>query len=79
MRRPLPKAVPSFCSWWNGTLIENADWPGLLKTAATVMQRRGCSFTPTHADFFRWLFEQSAAERHWSLREAELRRLRRSA
>jgi hypothetical protein len=71
--------VPSFCSWWNGALTANADLPGLLRTAAAVMSRRGCPLTEAHAALYRLLFDQGAAERHWSLREAELRRLRRSA
>ncbi len=75
----LPKLVPSFCNWWNGTLAETTELSRLLTTAATVMRRRGGTFTEAHAAYFQGLFEQGAAERRWSLREAELRRLRRSA
>jgi UDP-N-acetylglucosamine diphosphorylase/glucosamine-1-phosphate N-acetyltransferase len=75
----LPKFVPSFCNWWNGLLVENTDPSQLLATAAIVMQRRNCTLTQTQAAYFRALCADGAAERRWSLREAELRRLRRSA
>jgi len=75
----LPKYLPSFCSWWNGALAENSDWPALLQTASTVMERRGCTFTETLAALFRELLDQTTAERRRALRESEQRRLRRSA
>ena len=75
----LPKYVPSFGGWWNGALTENADLDGLLRTAATVMDRRGVSFTETHETLYRHLFEQTGTERRRALHEAETRRLRRSA
>jgi len=75
----LPKYLPSFASWWNGTLVENSDLPHLLATAATVMGRRGAALTKAHAELYRALFEQTAAERRRALREAEQRRLRRGA
>jgi UDP-N-acetylglucosamine diphosphorylase/glucosamine-1-phosphate N-acetyltransferase len=75
----LPKYVPSFCSWWNGALAEQPDLPGLLRTAAEVMRRRGEGFGEVQAGLFRTLFDQAAPERRRALREAEQRRLRRSA
>jgi UDP-N-acetylglucosamine diphosphorylase/glucosamine-1-phosphate N-acetyltransferase len=75
----LPKYVPAFASWWNGALADRADLPGLLQTAAAVMQRRGCTLTEAHAALYRALFDQTTAERRRVLREAEQRRLRRSA
>jgi UDP-N-acetylglucosamine diphosphorylase / glucose-1-phosphate thymidylyltransferase / UDP-N-acetylgalactosamine diphosphorylase / glucosamine-1-phosphate N-acetyltransferase / galactosamine-1-phosphate N-acetyltransferase len=75
----LPRYLPSFTSWWNGALTDNADLPHLLATAATVMSRRGAALTPAHAALYRTLFEQTAAERRRALREAEQRRLRRGA
>lgn len=75
----LPKAVPSFGSWWNGALAENGEVHCLLQTAAEVMRRRGHALTEAHAALYRTLFEHTAAERRRSLREAEQRRLRRSA
>ncbi len=75
----LPKYLPSFTSWWNSALVENADLPRLLETAATVMERRGAALTSAHAALYRTLFEQTAAERRRALREAEQRRLRRGA
>lgn len=75
----LPKYMPSFCSWWNGVLTESADLSSLMKTAAVVMHRRGCEMTEAHAALYYRLFEQTMAERRPALREAELRRLRRTA
>ncbi len=75
----LPKYVPAFGTWWNGALADRADLPRLLQTAATVMRRRGCAFTEVHGALFRTLYDQTAAERRRAVREAEQRRLRRSA
>lgn len=75
----LPRYVPSFCNWWNGTLTENADLGRLFATAEAMMRRRGCTFTPTHADMARALFDRTAPQRRQMLRDAEQRRLRRSA
>jgi UDP-N-acetylglucosamine diphosphorylase/glucosamine-1-phosphate N-acetyltransferase len=75
----LPKDVPSFCSWWNGTLRDHADLPALLRTAAAVMRRRGVAFTEVHAALYRSLCDQTAAARHAALLDGEQRRLRRSA
>jgi UDP-N-acetylglucosamine diphosphorylase/glucosamine-1-phosphate N-acetyltransferase len=75
----LPRYAPSFTAVWNGTLVDNADLEALLSTAATVMQRRGRALTPAHAALYRGLCERTAAERRRAVREAEQRRLRRSA
>jgi UDP-N-acetylglucosamine diphosphorylase/glucosamine-1-phosphate N-acetyltransferase len=75
----LPRYVPAFASWWNGALTDRADLPRLLETAATVMRRRGVAFTEAHAALYRALVDATAAERRRVLREAEQRRLRRSA
>lgn len=77
--RLLPKYVPSFCSWWNGMLADKDDLSGLLHTAELVMQRRGQELTEAHVNVYRYLFERSADERYRALREADQRRLRRSA
>jgi UDP-N-acetylglucosamine diphosphorylase/glucosamine-1-phosphate N-acetyltransferase len=75
----LPRYLPSFASWWNGSLADRADVSALLSTAATVMGRRGREFTEAHAVLYRSVFEQSAAERRRSLRETGVRHLRRTA
>jgi UDP-N-acetylglucosamine diphosphorylase/glucosamine-1-phosphate N-acetyltransferase len=75
----LPKYLPSFCSWWNGALVENSGLPRLLETAAEVMQRRGATLTEVHAAVLRHLFDQSAPARYAALRQTEQPRLRRSA
>jgi UDP-N-acetylglucosamine diphosphorylase/glucosamine-1-phosphate N-acetyltransferase len=74
-----PKYVPSFTTWWNGTLRESTDWPKLMTTAREVMQRRGRALTDAHEALYGRIVEDSAAERRRALREAEQRRLRRSA
>jgi UDP-N-acetylglucosamine diphosphorylase / glucose-1-phosphate thymidylyltransferase / UDP-N-acetylgalactosamine diphosphorylase / glucosamine-1-phosphate N-acetyltransferase / galactosamine-1-phosphate N-acetyltransferase len=75
----LPRYLPSFASWWNGAIADRADVAALLSTAATVMGRRGRQFTNAHAALYRTVFEQTAAERRRTVREADVRRLRRSA
>jgi UDP-N-acetylglucosamine diphosphorylase/glucosamine-1-phosphate N-acetyltransferase len=75
----LPRHIPSFSAWWNGSLVENAEVPQLLHTAGEVLRRRGRTLTEAHAVLYRTLHEQTAAQRRAVLREAEQRRLRRSA
>lgn len=75
----LPKHVPSFCSYWNGVLTSQVDVAQLLETAAHAMGRRGRTLTECHATLYRAVFEQTQVERRRVLREAEQRRLRRSA
>jgi UDP-N-acetylglucosamine diphosphorylase/glucosamine-1-phosphate N-acetyltransferase len=75
----LPRYIPSFASWWNAALADRADLDALFSAAAQVMSRRGQEFTPAHAALYRALFEQTAAERRRAVRDAEARRLRRSA
>src|SRR5262249_25093213 len=66
----LPKYLPSFTSWWNGALVDNADLARLLTTAATVMGRRGAELTPAHATLYLGLFERTAGERLRASRES---------
>jgi UDP-N-acetylglucosamine diphosphorylase/glucosamine-1-phosphate N-acetyltransferase len=75
----LPRYLPSFASWWNGSLADRADVAALLSTSATVMRRRGREFTEIHASLYRSVFEQTAAQRRRVVRDAEVRRLRRTA
>jgi UDP-N-acetylglucosamine diphosphorylase/glucosamine-1-phosphate N-acetyltransferase len=75
----LPRYMPSFCSWWNAALAANDDFAPLLETAQVVMARRGVTLTAVHAALYRHLHEQTTAERSRVLRDAEVRRLRRSA
>jgi UDP-N-acetylglucosamine diphosphorylase/glucosamine-1-phosphate N-acetyltransferase len=75
----MPKYMPSFTSWWNGGLREVSDLALVERTAAQVMQRRGSAFTEAHANLVRHLFEETAGQRRQALKDAEQRRLRRSA
>lgn len=77
--RLAPKYVPSFTSWWNGSLREAFTLDQLLTTAAIAMQRRGVALTPEHQAMYAWLLDDTQAERHRVLREGEQMQLRRSA
>ena len=74
----LPAVVPSFCQVTYGTLQERFDLRQVFTSAATAMMRRGAELTDTHRDFFYSLFDQTAEHRRQTIREAEMRRLRRS-
>jgi UDP-N-acetylglucosamine diphosphorylase / glucose-1-phosphate thymidylyltransferase / UDP-N-acetylgalactosamine diphosphorylase / glucosamine-1-phosphate N-acetyltransferase / galactosamine-1-phosphate N-acetyltransferase len=71
--------VPSFADVWNGVLKDNADLDSLLTTAAKVMRRRGVTLDEAHERLYRRVWEQTASVRRQAIREAESRRLRRSA
>jgi UDP-N-acetylglucosamine diphosphorylase/glucosamine-1-phosphate N-acetyltransferase len=75
----LPRYVPSFGSYWNGSLSDRADLWALLQTAAKVMGRRGRELTEAHRALYADLYERAAAERRRVVREMEVRALRRSA
>jgi UDP-N-acetylglucosamine diphosphorylase/glucosamine-1-phosphate N-acetyltransferase len=75
----LPKYVPSFATYWNGTLADRADLSDLLGTAARVMARRGKAFTEAHEVLYERVFERTAGERARAVRDAQARLLRRSA
>jgi UDP-N-acetylglucosamine diphosphorylase/glucosamine-1-phosphate N-acetyltransferase len=75
----LPKYAPPFTSVWNGSLRDNTDLPGLLRTAETVMARRGQTLTEAYRAMVATLLERTTAERRLAIRDAEARRLRRSA
>jgi UDP-N-acetylglucosamine diphosphorylase/glucosamine-1-phosphate N-acetyltransferase len=75
----LPKYVPSFCNVWNGALSDNPDLPALLETAQMVMARRGSELTDSKSILYQQVRGLTALERQRALREAEQRRLRRSA
>jgi UDP-N-acetylglucosamine diphosphorylase/glucosamine-1-phosphate N-acetyltransferase len=75
----LPKYIPSFASWWNGTLVDRASLPEMLRSAALVMGRRGSVLTETTASLYRDLFERTASQRRQAVRDHERRQLRRTA
>jgi UDP-N-acetylglucosamine diphosphorylase/glucosamine-1-phosphate N-acetyltransferase len=72
----LPQTVPSFCQVQYGKIQENQDLQQLFSTAATVMSRRGLTFTDTHREFFQGLFDRTSAQRLRTIREIEMRQLR---
>jgi UDP-N-acetylglucosamine diphosphorylase/glucosamine-1-phosphate N-acetyltransferase len=74
-----PKYVPSFTSWWNGSLREAFTLDQLLTTAEIAMQRRGVTLTDAHRTLYAELLEETADERRRVMRESEQRQLRRSA
>jgi hypothetical protein len=75
----LPRDVPSFSRYGQGELHERPDLRQLFTTAATVMARRGRTWTETNEDFFFGLYEATAGRRRQAVRESEQRRLRRVA
>src|SRR5258707_14072398 len=77
--RYAPRYVPSFTSWWNGSLREAFTLEQLLATAELAMQRRGVTLTEAQRTLYAGLHEENARERRRVLRESEQRSLRRSA
>jgi hypothetical protein len=76
----LPRFVPSFSSVWNGALRESsADFPALMQTAAKVMQRRGRALSDAQRELYEALLDRTSGVRRQVIRDAETRRLRRSA
>ncbi|HZZ81348.1 MAG TPA: hypothetical protein VFE62_22790, partial [Gemmataceae bacterium] len=73
----LPAVVPSFCQVQNGELREMWDLRKTFATATRVMQRRGKTFTEGHRDFYDRLFESTAQLRRRTMRDGEMRRMRR--
>ena len=74
-----PKYVPSFTTWWNGSLREAFTREQLLATAEIAMQRRGVTLTDAHKALYGWLHAETTEERRRVQRESEQRQLRRSA
>ncbi len=74
----LPQTIPSFCQVQEGQLHDLWDLRKVFQTASRVMQRRGKTLTEAHKDFYFTLFEATAAERQKTIRDSEMRRLRRS-
>ena len=77
--RLAPKYLPSFTTWWNGSLRETFTLEQLLATAETAMQRRGVTLTDAHKTLYTWLFDDTVEERRRVLRDSEQRQLRKSA
>src|SRR5262249_32949679 len=75
----MPKYLPHLSAWWDGGLREAAGMGRVVRTADEVMKRGGAAFTEAHEAVVRHLFAETATERRRALRDAELRRLRRSA
>jgi UDP-N-acetylglucosamine diphosphorylase/glucosamine-1-phosphate N-acetyltransferase len=74
-----PKYVPSFTSWWNGSLREAFTRDQLLTTAEIAMARRGVTMTAEHTALYAGLWEDTKEERRQALRESDQRQLRKSA
>lgn len=69
--RLAPRHVPSFTTWWHGSLRESADWTPLMTTARTVMNRRGRQLTEAHVALYLHVFDQTALERRRVLHDAD--------
>ena len=77
--RLLPKEVPAFCTTSFDRLAPRGELDGILTTADYVMRRRGQELTPVHDALYRALYAATAGDRRRALRDADVRRLRRSA
>ncbi len=75
----VPKYLPSFTSWWNGSLQEAFTFDQLITTAEIAMKRRGKTLTDAYRTLYAKLYDDSAMERQRVLREMEIRKMRRSA
>lgn len=73
----LPQIVPSFSQVQYGNVGERWDLKEMFGTAHMVMNRRGQEFTQTHRDFFDDLYEATAESRRRTMREYEVRRMKR--
>jgi UDP-N-acetylglucosamine diphosphorylase/glucosamine-1-phosphate N-acetyltransferase len=74
----LPQVVPPFCQVQHGELRELWDLRKVFHTASRVMQRRGKTLTEAHRDFYYDLFEATEKLRKKTLRDTEIRHLKRS-
>ncbi len=74
-----PKYVPSFTSWWNGSLRDAFALEQLLATAEIAMQRRGVTLTDEHKALYAGLWDDMEEDRRRAMRESEQRQLRKSA
>jgi UDP-N-acetylglucosamine diphosphorylase / glucose-1-phosphate thymidylyltransferase / UDP-N-acetylgalactosamine diphosphorylase / glucosamine-1-phosphate N-acetyltransferase / galactosamine-1-phosphate N-acetyltransferase len=74
-----PKYVPSFTTWWNGSLREAFTLDQLLATAQIAMKRRGVTLMDAHKALYARLLEETQEERRRVLRESQQREMRRSA
>lgn len=73
----LPQIVPPFCQVQYGQVIERFDLRQMFSTASTVMGRRKLDFSDAHREFFDSLFESTSARRRRTIREYEVRRMKR--
>jgi UDP-N-acetylglucosamine diphosphorylase/glucosamine-1-phosphate N-acetyltransferase len=73
----LPQIVPSYCQVQYGQVAERWDLRQMFTTAGTVMGRRKLEFTEAHREFFDGLYESTSARRRRTIREYEVRRLKR--
>jgi UDP-N-acetylglucosamine diphosphorylase/glucosamine-1-phosphate N-acetyltransferase len=74
----LPQIIPSFCQVQYGTVMERFDLRQMFATAATAMSRRNQTFADEERDFFFGLYDHTAERRRKVIRDAEVRRMRRS-
>jgi UDP-N-acetylglucosamine diphosphorylase/glucosamine-1-phosphate N-acetyltransferase len=74
----LPQVIPSFCLVQHGQLQEQWDLRKLFHTAGRAMQRRGKELTEVHRDFYYGLFDATTSWRQRTIRDEEVRRMRKS-
>ncbi len=75
----LPKFVPSFSWVEHGRITDQIELSALFATAVKAMERRGEEFDENLRALYLNLFEKMAVIRRQSVRDAELKQMRRSA
>jgi UDP-N-acetylglucosamine diphosphorylase/glucosamine-1-phosphate N-acetyltransferase len=75
----LPKFVPSFSRVEHGRIAEQVELSALFATAVKAMERRGEEFDENLRALYLNLFEKTGVVRRQSVREAEIKQMRRSA
>jgi UDP-N-acetylglucosamine diphosphorylase/glucosamine-1-phosphate N-acetyltransferase len=75
----LPKNVPSFSAVLHGEVAIHDDPEMLFATAEEVMRRRGVVLSDALLSLYRSVFDKTAFQRQQAIRQADARRLRRSA
>jgi UDP-N-acetylglucosamine diphosphorylase/glucosamine-1-phosphate N-acetyltransferase len=73
----LPQIVPSYCQVQYGQVAERWDLKQMFETAGAVMGRRKREFTTAHREFFDGLYESTTNRRRRTIREYEVRRMKR--
>ena len=73
--KPLPKFIPSFAWFLEGVVTKGFGKRKLFETAAAVMGRRGCDWTPAQESMWEEVFKMTAPPRNEAVKQGR-RKLR---